>query len=189
MNSKRKCKYCKSYESAQTMVKINAGWYCSHDHAILWAIARARSDTEKRNRRKQADAKESIKTRSQWLREAQTSINSYVRLRDEGKPCISCDKPDSGKRQRHASHFKSVASNSALRFNLNNIHASCAPCNNHLSGNIGEYTPRLILKIGQDKYDWLLTQNQPVKYDIDYLKRLKTVFNKRVRHLRALRDR
>ena len=127
--------------------------------------------------------KAKIKSKAQWALEAQTAVNRYVRLRDKGNPCISCDKPDNGQHQRHASHLKSVGSNSALRFNLWNIHASCQVCNNHLSGNIGEYIPRVINKIGGEKYDWLQTQNHPVKYDIEYLKRIKRIFAKRCRVL------
>ena len=114
-------------------------------------------------------------------------INKYARIRDKGKPCISCDKPDNGQHQRHASHYKSVGSNSALRFNLWNIHASCKQCNKDLSGNIGEYTPRLIAKIGQDKYDWLLSQNQTVKYDVIYLQRLRKIFAKKTRRLERIK--
>lgn len=117
--------------------------------------------------------------RSYYLEQAQISVNRYVRLRDRGKPCISCDKPYSHLEERHASHYKSVGSNSALRFNLWNIHASCVDCNIYLSGNIENYTPRLMEKIGKRKVDWLLAQNHPVKYNIDYLKRLKSVFDKK----------
>jgi len=125
--------------------------------------------------------KEALKTRTDYASDAQKQINKYVRLRDRTKKCISCDKPDRG--QLHASHWKSVGSNSALRFCLWNIHASCVSCNKWRSGAIGDYTPRLIDKIGQEKVDWLETQNHTVKYDIDYLKRLKKVFAKRCRTL------
>jgi len=50
-----------------------------------------------------------------------------------------------------------------------------------MSGNIMNYTPRLIEKIGANKVEWLKAQTQTVKYDIDYLKRLRDVFRKRLR--------
>lgn len=174
----KKCKACKGkFKPFNSMQKV-CSVPCSLE--LVKRENRKKFDLETRQR------KEAAKTRADWLREAQTAINWYVRLRDKGKPCISCDKPDNGQHQRHASHYKSVGSNSALRFNLYNIHASCASCNNHLSGNILNYTPRLIIKIGQDRFDWLLTQNQPVKYEIAYLKRLKMVFNRKARRLQKL---
>lgn len=185
-----KCKQCRKEVSRFEAIKVPAGNFCSFEHVIKFANEK-RAEQIRKNARK-ADAayrkkhradKERIKTRSQWLKEAQSAINKYVRIRDKGKPCISCDKPDNGQHQRHASHFKSVGSNSALRFNLWNINASCSKCNAWLSGNIGGYTPRLIKKIGQEKFNWIETQNNTVKYDVDYLKRLKAIFNKRSRTL------
>jgi len=140
-----------------------------------------RNKAKKAVKRSDRVRKQALKTITVLANEAQAAVNKHVRLRDRGKPCISCDKPDDGSHQRHASHLKSRGSNSALRFNLWNINASCSVCNNHLSGNIGNYIPRLIKKIGLDKYEWLLTQNQPTSYSREYLIRLKRVFNKRVR--------
>jgi 5-methylcytosine-specific restriction endonuclease McrA len=178
------CKECKTIFQPRNSLQVVCGLQC--------AVQRSeRKNKEKvaigikKERKAQKQAlrvrKEALKSNREWLKELQAVVNKYVRLRDSGKPCCSCDKPDDGSHQRHASHYKSAGSNSALRFNLWNIHASCSVCNNHLSGNIGEYTPRLIKKIGQDRYDWLLTQNQPVKYDIEYIKRFKKIFLKRIR--------
>ena len=188
-NSKWKCTCCgQYYDKDQQRITTPRGSFAGYDHVQEFVkhenakqLFRQKSKAIKDKKAKHRADKERIKTRAQWLKEAQAAVNKYVRLRDRGKPCISCDKPDNGQHQRHASHYKSVGSNSALRFNLLNIHASCSTCNNHLSGNIGEYIPRLIAKISQDKYDWLLTQNQAVKHNEDYLKRLKKIFNKRAR--------
>ena len=180
----KKCKVCNSeftpFQSTQKVCGINCA--ISHTQA---ETARKANKEAKEQRKRTREQKIALKTRREWLKECQVAVNAYVRLRDRGMPCISCDKPDNGQHQRHASHFKSVGSNSALRFNLWNIHASCSVCNNHLSGNIGEYIPRLINKIGQEKYDWLCSQNHLVRYDIEYLKRLKKLFNKRVRVMKS----
>jgi hypothetical protein len=51
-----------------------------------------------------------------------------------------------------------------------------------LSGNIGEYTPRLIEKIGQDNYDWLDAHKSNVKsYDIEWIKRAIKICRKAVK--------
>ena len=183
-NSKRMCKHCKSFQPVEEMVKINAGWYCNHDHAILWATARARKDVLKRNKRKHAEAKEKLKTRAEWLRDFQAVFNKYVRIRDINDGCISCDKGKDWQGQWHASHLYSRGHSSSLRFNLWNVHKSCSRCNSHLSGNIGEYTPRLIEKIGQDRFDWLTANKATVKrHEIDWLKRAIVIFRKKIKRL------
>lgn len=134
-----------------------------------------RADTKRR--------KEAAKTRSQWLKEAQAVVNRYVRLRDAKLGCVSCDKPATWGGQWHASHFRSVGAASAVRFNLWNIHKACSICNNWKSGNLSEYEPRLRERIGAEKVDWLRTQNQLADFQIEYLKRLKVVFAKRVKRM------
>ena len=129
------------------------------------------------------EAKEKLKTRSDWMKEAQQAVNAYVRLRDKDKECVSCGRPASWDGQWHASHFKSVGSNSFLRFNIWNIHKACSICNNHLSGNIGEYMLRLPDRIGIERFDFLMSAPRVRAYSIDYLKRLKKIFQKRARKL------
>jgi hypothetical protein len=128
-------------------------------------------------------AKDRIKTRQQWAKEAQDAVNRYVRLRDYHLGCISCDKPASWPGQWHASHFRSVGAASAVRFHLWNIRKSCSVCNNWKSGNLSEYEPRLRALIGDERVDWLRAQNQVVTYSVDHLKRLKSVFARKARRI------
>ena len=127
--------------------------------------------------------KVAIKSRQQWLAECQAIVNKYVRLRDHAEGCISCDKPSTWQGQWHASHFRSVGAATAVRFHLWNINKSCSVCNNHLSGNLSAYEPRLMEKIGSAKVDWLRAQNQITRYDIPYLERLKKIFTKKVKRM------
>ena len=122
---------------------------------------------------------QALKPRAKLLAEAQQAVNRYVRLRDAGKPCISCDRPPTWDGQWHASHFRSVGAASAVRFHLWNIWRACSICNHHLSGNLAEYEPRLRAMIGDAKVDWLRAQNQRVTYSRDYLLRLRAVFTKK----------
>jgi hypothetical protein len=157
---------------------------CDIPCAIVYAAELNVKTAEKRRKKERQEtrkAKERLKTRGDWAREAQAAVNSYIRARDKGKPCVSCDKPDNGQHQRHASHFRSVGACSILRFNTFNIHASCATCNSTLSGNLLEYRIRLSKRLSPERVEWLECQNGLVKYEIDYLKRLKKIFNKRAR--------
>lgn len=124
--------------------------------------------------------KEKLKSRAEHAKDAQAVINRYVRLRDAHLGCISCDKPASWGGQWHCSHFRSVGAAPHIRYNLWNMHRSCSICNNHLSGNIAGYRPKLIEKIGQAKVDWLECNQDIVRHDIAYLKRIKAVFTKKV---------
>ena len=88
-----------------------------------------------------------------WLlKKCQFYFNKYIRQRDEGKQCISCDSYNTA----HASHYFNVGHYPTMRFNELNCHASCMRCNTYLHGNLLEYQPRLIQRIGMDKYNNLM---------------------------------
>jgi hypothetical protein len=146
-------------------------------------IEKARKAIAQRDRREIQVRKEKLKSRADHAKEAQAVINRYVRLRDAHLGCISCDKPASWGGQWHCSHFRSVGAAAHLRFNLWNMNKSCSQCNAHLSGNIMVYRPRLVEKIGAEKVEWLERNQDLVRHEIPYLKRLKAVFTKKVRRL------
>ncbi len=150
---------------------------------LVKAAKRERQEADKAQRRALAKRRESLKPLSAWKDDAQRAINKYVRLRDHGLPCISCDRPADWDGQWHASHFRSVGAASAVRYSLWNIHKACSVCNNWKSGNLSEYEPRLRAKIGDAKVDWLRAQNHRAHYSVEYLQRLKAVFAKRCRRL------
>jgi hypothetical protein len=127
--------------------------------------------------------KEALKRPRDWLDECQDIVNKLARLRDRDDGCISCDKPASWGGQWHGSHYRSVGAASAVRLNLWNVHKACSICNNHLSGNISGYRPRLVQKIGADRVAWLESQNQVTRYSVEYLKRFKKVMGKRLRRM------
>lgn len=130
--------------------------------------------------RKQTRAQlEAMKPREYWLKKAEAAVNRYVRARDFHKGCVSCDLPAGWSGQWHASHFRSVAAASAVRFCLWNIHRACWICNKLYSGRIDAYTPSITARIGQERVDWLRAQNHRVDYQREYLKRLAAVFNKK----------
>jgi hypothetical protein len=129
------------------------------------------------------ERKEKIKTRAQWEDECRKIVQKIARLRDRNDGCISCHLPATWGGQWHGSHFRSHGAASAVQFHLWNIHKSCSSCNKDKGGNIHDYRPRLIAKIGQDKVDWLMAQNQTFKPPIDYYKRFKAVMGKRLRRM------
>jgi hypothetical protein len=139
--------------------------------------------------KKTKELKASIKTRAEYEKEAQTAFNRYIRARDFFEPCISCGRHHSG--QYHAGHFLSRGGHKELSYVTTNCHKQCAPCNNHLSGNAIEYRRHLIKKIGIAKVEWLEGPHEPLRASIEYLKRLRFIFNvkaKRMEKRNALKN-
>ena len=181
-NRKKKCKFCKEYTEVDTGVQVPIGYFCMHKHAIAFANMKQNKARQKAAKVQHKADKERIKPKAKWLAELQTLVNKYVRLRDASHGCISCDKPSSWAGQWHASHYYSRGHSANLRFNLWNIHKSCSECNVHLRGNIAQYTPRLIEKIGQKKMDWLqANKSQPKSYDVAWIKRAIRIARKGIK--------
>lgn len=147
-------------------------------------------------RAKKAQGKKELRARKAALKrpreleqECRRIVQKIARIRDKDDGCISCTKPANWDGQWHGSHFRSVGACSALSLHLWNIHKACSVCNHHKSGNIAEYEPRLIQKVGQDRVDWLKAQNQTVKRTREYLERFKRVMGKRLRRMeKALKE-
>lgn len=165
----------------QAMQKV-CGIICAISHAKQQRENREKQSKTEENRKTKAKL-DKLKSKSQWAKEAQTVVNKYVRVRDAAFGCVSCDKPASWAGQWHASHFRSVGAAPGLRFNLWNIHKACSVCNNHLSGNLASFTPRLIEKIGADRVEWLRNQNAVIRRDVEYFERVKYIFTKKIKRL------
>lgn len=184
-----KPKTCRNPACRDTFVPQRLGQaVCSPKCAL--AIVEVQKAKEKKSlalaeRREFKVRKEALKSRGDHAKEAQAVINRYVRLRDAHLGCISCDKPATWGGQWHCSHFRSVGAAPHIRYNLWNMNRACSVCNNHLSGNIAGYRPKLIEKIGQNKVDWLESNHSVARHDIPYLKRIKAVFTKKCRRLEA----
>ncbi|WP_213941207.1 recombination protein NinG [Pseudomonas sp. dw_612] len=128
--------------------------------------------------------KERVKPKGQYMREAQASFNSWVRLRDAALGCVSCDKPATWVGQWHASHFRSVGSSPEHRFNPLNVHKACSICNNHLSGNILGFLPELERRIGLEAVEALLGPSEPKRYTIEDLKAITAEYRAKTRELK-----
>lgn len=168
--------------------------YCSYE-CVIKPLAdkeqrKALSEAAERARRKENRQRlESLKPKSEWLREAQRAFNGYIRERDRYLPCISCSYTDpKHSRKWHAGHYRTTRAASQLRFNVYNVNRQCAQCNLHHSGRITEYRKNLIAKYGLERVESLEYNNQPAEYTIDYLKKVKRVFTKRAKQLRARRE-
>lgn len=176
------CRMCKEQFTPVKSMQCVCGPSCAGHYAVFLR-EKERTKAAAEERRETKAKLEKIKSRAKWLSECQAIVNRYVRLRDRNDGCISCHLPASWDGQWHASHFRSVGAATSVRFNLWNIHKACSACNGPKSGNIHAYRPRIIEKIGQERFDFLEAQNQRADYSVEYLKRLKAVMGKRLRRL------
>ena len=139
------------------------------------------ASAERKETREKLRAMETYQKRCGRVQEL---ANAYVRLRDRNEPCISCGKPSTWAGQWHCSHYKSVGSNSFLRFNYYNLNKSCSVCNNHLSGNISGYREGLTRKYG----DWVIPMLESApksrKYSNEYLERMTCILRKLIKRER-----
>lgn len=128
-------------------------------------------------------ARESLKTKKDYLNIAQKVFNTYIRLRDKNKPCVSCGKHLKDN-DINASHYFSVGSSPNLRFNEDNVHNSCIRCNKELHGNISEYAIRLPLRIGKERFEQLIQdRNKPALYSINDVKDIISTYKEKIKCL------
>lgn len=177
----RKCAACRDvFTPARSMQKV-----CGPLCAVAWAqkLATQKAARAKREERKSIRERlEKAKTRGKHLRELQAAFNAWIRARDAGKPCISCGRFHQG--QWHAGHYRSVGSEPALRFEPDNVHLQCQPCNTHLSGNLIAYRVNLITKIGLARVEWLEGAHEPKKYTIAEIQGMKAFYRAEVRRMK-----
>jgi len=80
-------------------------------------------------------------------------VHQAIRLRDTGKPCISCG---AGWNEHfQAGHFYNANNYRSIKFNFLNINGQCRQCNLLKDGNFTEYQFRLPERIGEELFQQL----------------------------------
>ena len=126
------------------------------------------------------ERKERLKTTSDYLKEVQVIFNKWIRLRDAGDVCISCQKTA---KKENAGHYRSVGSCPSLRFEPLNVHLQCEYCNTYQHGNLIPYRQNLIKKIGISSVEWLESNHEPKHYSKSDLIELKEKYRKLIKEL------
>lgn len=132
---------------------------------------------EKKNRNKITDLISAVKD----------VCHKYIRLRDEYKPCISCNAPYH--KDHQAGHFYKAELFSSIKFHEDNIHGQCRKCNLRKEGNESEYRVNLPYRIGQEKFDKInflasLEKVKNFKWDREELKKTRTYYNQKIKELK-----
>lgn len=183
----RKPKKCQNPACCESFVPFRTGQnVCSPRCALAMKAVnqeRARKALDELGRKELRAAKERVKPKGQYMRDAQHAFNAYVRARDAGQPCISCG--TTADVQYCAGHYRTTGSCPELRFEPLNVHLQCNKnCNLSKSGNILGYRPRLLEKIGAELVEWLEGPHEPKRYTIEDLKAITAEYRAKTRELR-----
>lgn len=169
-----KCKNCKEkFEPIRFNHK-----YCLKDECIRAFVAETKEKAWKQTKTRM---KNDLKTLSDWLKETQVIFNKYIRLRDEGKLCISCNTIP---KKKNAGHYFSQGGHSNVRFDEDNVHLQCEHCNTYLSGNLLNYQIGIEKRIGADKLIELQAKAHIEKrWSVEELKELIKIYKEKIKNI------
>ena len=174
MTKTRKCKYCKSVFSPITSLQKN----CFEPNCVTEWLNEVK---QKNWKRKKAKLKMDLMTVQDYVKLAQTVFNKYIRLRDAGNVCISCQKKPL---KENAGHFYNANNHWSVRFDERNVHLQCEHCNTYLSGNLIYYRENLLKKIGIEEFENLSVEaTKTRKFTTDELKEIISTYKKKIKEM------
>lgn len=156
------------------------------DCALIFARQGKAEAEQKVNNKRRKAFREENKTLNNLTQEAQAAVNAYVRLRDEGKTCISCGVSlvrEGFGGGFDAGHYRSRGSAPHLRFYTLNIAGQCKRCNRYLGGNYQQFRLGLIDRLGVEKVEAIEKDQRARHYSKEDLRRIKRIFNKKCKFL------
>jgi len=126
-----------------------------------------------------AKMKAELMTLQDYIKLAQITFNKYIRLRDKGNVCISCQKIP---KKENAGHFYNANNHYNVRFDENNVHLQCEHCNTFLSGNLINYRENLLKKIGAEEFNVLEGKSKVTrKFTKEELKEIIETYKKKIK--------
>jgi len=140
------CKTCS--EPFKPIKKFNSTLSTNRCEVCL-KTAQALKNLASIKKEKKIKQKEDLLTLQDYLKMTQQVFNKWIRQRDAGLNCISCDKPC---KKENAGHYFSSGGHANVRFDENNVHLQCEYCNTFLHGSLIEYGVNLEKKIGKDEF-------------------------------------
>lgn len=182
-----RCKNCKEVFKPRFFLQK----YCMEKDECIKAFTDNHKATKEKTEAKEwskekKERKEANLTYSEWLGLLQKTFNTFIRMRDADNPCISCQ-TTSKDVVYAAGHFWTVKGFPSVRFDEDNLHLQCnAHCNMYLAGNINEYRPRLIEKIGIERFEALeyRARNTTLKLSIPEIKEKIQEYKNKIKQLK-----
>jgi hypothetical protein len=170
----KKCKVC----GDKFLPRFSTLQATCEQPACIIAWSKKLRAKEHRQWKKQAKAR--TMTTSDYIQICQRVFNTYIRMRDKDKPCISSGRPLKGKYD--AGHYFSTGAYPNLRFHEDNVHGQSVHDNRDLHGNLIAYREGLIARIGIDRFNELeAVKNAPRHYTIDEVKELIQEYRNKIK--------
>ena len=169
-----RCKNCKEkFKPARFNMK-----YCLKDVCVRVFVEEVKNKTWKKTKLKM---QQDLETIQDYVKMAQIIFNKYIRLRDKGQLCISCQKKPL---KENAGHFFNANNHWNVRFDERNVHLQCEHCNTYLHGSLIEYQRNLIHKIGIESYHELEADARKTrKFTKDELKEIIAIYKKKIKEI------
>lgn len=170
----KKCKNCKELFD---VVQFNQKYCFAPECLKIWVHEAKLKDWKKRK----PILERNSMTVTKCIAEVQPIFNTYIRLRDAGQNCISCQKPCL---KENAGHYFNANNHWNVRFDERNVHLQCEHCNTHLNANLIQYQIHLKKKIGQHNYVFLCQEaHKTRKFSIDELLSIKDEYLIKIKNL------
>lgn len=192
----KRCRTCKQpFEPFNTLQVC-----CSAKCSIEWAkLTPAEKQAKHRRRLVVAEKRErraALKSRKDWLKDAQAVFNAMIRERDHFKPCISCGDT---KGPFDCGHYRGVGAYPELRFEPMNAAKQCRYKCNRGGGYIRNEKLRervtaafrvgLIERIGLRQVEWLESYHEPLRPSVEWLQEKIREWRLETRRMRDARER
>jgi len=178
---KKKCKICPAefiaYKSTQVV--------CSPRCALEYSKKKAQDKILKDWNIEKQKRKQEMMTIPEMIAIAEREVNEYIRMRDVGKSCVSCETILSKSVKFDAGHFYSTHY-SVLRFYYSNINGQCVHCNQHKHSNPHEYRRLILNRISPEELERLdNTAHQSIKWTREMLNEIILDAKNRKKEMRS----
>lgn len=185
-----RCKHCKARTDRVGKALHDdcvTPWYEANRERLAKKVARKKQLAARAEKAKDRQTLEAMKTLPMLHKEARFWFNRFIRLRDAGKPCVSCGAPPPNLATLHAGrdcgHFRSVGSAGHLRYTEDNAAAQCVHCNQHLAGNYLGFRNGQLERIGLARVEALETDNRPEKWQRDQVRGIRDTYKTKCKEL------
>lgn len=177
----KRCKVCKEYFTSRSSFAKACGPECAQEYV--------KQEKAKKERQERQKGLQALKTKRDYIKEAQVAFNAFIRARDSDKPCICCGRPlktEAIGGGYDCGHYRSVGSAPHLRFNEDNAHGQTKLCNRYGAGRAVDYRIGLIARIGLSRVERLESDNSMAKWTMEELRAIRDLYRRKANELKKL---
>jgi hypothetical protein len=171
---------CKNCKEKFEPIRFNQKYCLEPECVRVWV----ESEKAKVWKKTKAKMKNDLETIQELIKATQIIFNKYIRLRDKGQVCISCQK-QLKEGNVDAGHMWSAGGHSNLRFNEFNVNAQCSrPCNKDKAGDINNYRLGFVERYGIEKLNEIdALAKIERKFSKEELKELMQVYKNKIKEI------